>query len=164
MKYFIITVFIVLSIQARSQDFMRSAGIRGGVSSGITYRGFLNPQLAYEGLLSFRNNGLQFTVLRQHLEPAFWKLSDGFFILYGYGGHAGYTNSYTYTRIYKTVHHSGNTFSPLVGLDGYLGVEYHFPGIPLQAGLDYKPFLEMSIHEYFQLSAWDVAFTIKYKF
>ena len=164
MKQYIICALLVFSIQASGQDFMSSAGIRGGLTSGITYRGYLNPELAYEGLLSFRNNGIQFTVLRQPFEPTLWHISDGFFVSYGYGGHFGFTNSHTYTQFNKTVHNPGKKFSPLLGLDGYLGIEYHFPGIPVQMGLDYKPFFEMSLREYFQMSAWDVAFTLKYKF
>lgn len=86
MKQYIICALLVFSIQASGQDFMSSAGIRGGLTSGITYRGYLNPELAYEGLLSFRKNGIQFTVLRQHFEPTLWHISDGFFVSYGYGG------------------------------------------------------------------------------
>ena len=164
MKHYIITALLVISIQASGQDFMRSAGIRGGLTSGISYRGYLNPELAYEGLMSFRNNGLQFTLLRQHFRPALWHISDGFFISYGYGVHIGFTNTHSYKHFTKTVHYGEKKFSPLLGLDGYLGIEYHFPGIPVQVGLDYKPFFEMSLREYFQMSAWDVAFTLKYKF
>ncbi len=164
MKHLIIITLLLITLQARGQDFMRSAGIRGGLTSGISFRAYLNPELAYEGLMSFRGNGLQFTILRQHFEPALWHISDGFFVTYGYGGHLGFTNSLSYTHMFRTVHQSGNKFSPLFGLDGYLGMEYHFPGIPVQVGLDYKPFFEMSVHRYFQMSAWDVAFTLKYKF
>jgi len=66
--------------------------------------------------------------------------------------------------LYKTIHRPEKRFSPLIGLDGFLGIEYHFPGIPVLVGLDYKPFFEMSLYQYFQMSAWDVAFTLKYKF
>ncbi|MFC2098712.1 hypothetical protein ACFLTA_08155 [Bacteroidota bacterium] len=164
MKHYIITALLLISIQASGQDFLHSAGIRGGLTSGITYRGYLNPELAYEGLMSFRGSGLQFTILRQHFEPALWHISNGFFAIYGYGGHLGFTNSYSHKHLYKTVHRPDKKFSPLVGLDGYLGIEYHFPGIPVQVGLDYKPFFELSLYEYFQVNAWDVAFTLKYKF
>jgi hypothetical protein len=164
MKQTILILLLFLCLEASGQDFMRSAGIRGGVSSGISYRGYLNPELAYEGLMSFRGNGLQFTILRQHFEPALWHISNGFFATYGYGGHLGFTNSQTHRHLFKTVHRSDDRFSPLVGLDGYLGIEYHFPGIPVQAGLDYKPFFEFSLRQYFQMSAWDLAFTLKYKF
>ncbi len=164
MKHFFITTFLFLAVQVSGQDFMRSAGFRGGLTSGLSFRGYLNPELAYEGLMSFRDKGLQFTVLRQHFEPALWNISDGFFVTYGYGGHLGFTNSITHTHLFRRVHYPEKEFSPLVGLDGYLGIEYHFPGIPIQVGLDYKPFMEMSLFRYFQMSAWDLAFTLKYKF
>jgi hypothetical protein len=164
MKNYIITTLLLISIQASAQDFDRSAGIRGGLTSGLTFRGHLDPELAYEGILSFRGKGLQFTILRQRFEPALLRLSDDFFITYGYGGHIGFTNSHSYQHLYRTIHRADRTFSPLVGFDGYAGIEYHFPGIPVQVGLDYKPFFEFSLRQYFQMSAWDVAFTLKYKF
>ncbi|HEC42065.1 MAG TPA: hypothetical protein ENI20_04475 [Bacteroides sp.] len=164
MKHYILTVLLIISIQVSGQDFMHSTGIRGGLTSGITYRGYLNPELAYEGLMSFRGSGLQFTILRQHFEPALWTVSDGFFVTYGYGGHVGFTNSHTHQRLFKTVHRPDKKFSPLIGLDAYMGIEYHFPGIPVQVGLDFKPFFELSLYEYFQMNAWDVAVTLKYKF
>jgi len=163
-KHYIISVFLIISIQASGQDLMHSAGIRGGLTSGLSYRGYLEPELAYEGLMSFRGNGLQITLLRQHFEPALWHISDGFFLSYGYGGHVGFTHSHSYQHLFKTIHRPEKKFSPIIGLDGFLGMEYHFPGIPVLVGLDYKPFFEMSLYQYFQMSAWDVAFTLKYKF
>jgi hypothetical protein len=164
MKYLITTLIVLVSVQAAGQDFSRSVGIRGGINSGVTYRQFLNPELAYEGLLSFRQRGLQFTILREHFRPAMWQVSDGFFFGYGYGGHLGFTNSHTYTFLNRHFHYARRKFSPLIGIDGYLGIEYQFPGIPVQVGLDYKPFLEMSLHQFFRMSAWDVAFSLKYTF
>ena len=75
MKYLITTTLILLSMEAAGQDFSRSVGIRGGLSSGVTYRQFLNPELAYEGLMSFRKGGLQFTILREHFRPTMWQVS-----------------------------------------------------------------------------------------
>jgi hypothetical protein len=164
MKQGILIGLLVISLQAKAQDYMRSAGIRGGFSPGLTFRGYLDPQLAYEGLLSFRDKGLQITVLRQHFEPVLWNLSDGFFLTFGYGGHLGFTNSYVYQPLFRTVHNPDRKFSPLAGLDGYLGVEYHIPGVPVQMGLDYKPFFEFSLYPFFQMNVWDIAFTLKYKF
>ena len=90
MKQAILLFLLTLAIPASAQDFERTAGIRGGINPGITYRQFLDPSLAYEGLLSFRGEGLQFTVMRQRFEPALWTFSDGFFLVYGYGFHAGF--------------------------------------------------------------------------
>ncbi len=164
MKYLITTTLILLSIQVSGQDFSRSVGIRGGLTSGVTYRQYLNPELAYEGLLSFRESGLQFTILREHFRPTMWQISDGFFVTYGYGGHIGFTNTHSFSFFNRHFHYPKNKFSPLIGMDGYLGLEYQFPGIPVQVGLDYKPFLEMSLYRFFNLSVWDVAFTLKYTF
>lgn len=164
MKHYILIFLLLISIQAAGQDLMHSAGIRGGVTSGLTYRAYLNPELAYEAMLSFRGEGLQFTIVRQKFEPALWNLSDGFFLTYGYGGHLGFTNTNTHRHLYKTIHYTGRKFSPLLGLDGYLGIEYHIPGVPVQVGLDYKPFLELSLYQFFTMTAWDLAFTLKYKF
>jgi hypothetical protein len=164
MKQTILIALLLISLKVAAQDHLRSAGIRGGLTSGLTFRGYLDPQLAYEGLMSFRENGLQFTVLRQHFQSTLWNISDGFFLIYGYGGHLGFTNSHSYELLFRTVHNPDRKFSPLLGLDGYLGMEYHIPGIPVQVGIDYKPFFELSLYQYFQMSAWDLAFTLKYKF
>jgi hypothetical protein len=164
MKYLILTTLLFISLQAAGQDFMHSAGVRGGISSGLTYRAYLNPELAYEGLMSFRGRGLQLTLLRQRFEPALWQLSDGFFVTYGYGGHIGFTNENSYQHMFKTVHRADKKFSPLIGIDAYLGIEYHFPGMPVQIGLDFKPYFEMSLYQWFRMNVWDGAFTLKYKF
>jgi hypothetical protein len=164
MKQTILIALLLISLKVAAQDHLRSAGIRGGLTSGLTFRGYLDPQLAYEGIMSFRGNGLQLTVLRQHFRSTLWNISDGFFLTYGYGGHMGFTNSQSYEHLFRTVYNPDRKFSPLLGLDGYLGMEYHFPGIPVQVGIDYKPFFEFSLYQYFQMSAWDLAFTLKYKF
>lgn len=157
-------LLLITSVPLCGQETSQTAGIRGGVNSGITYRKFLDPSLAYEGLLSFRGEGIQFTVMRQRFEPTLWNITDGFFLVYGYGIHAGFTNARTYTYLGRNYHYGKNKFSPLLGMDGYLGIEYHFPGLPVQAGLDFKPFIELSLHEFFNMSVWDGAFTLKYTF
>ncbi len=164
MKNKILFILLLFSLPSTGQDYMRTAGVRGGINPGLTYRQFLDPSLAYEGLLSFRENGLRFTVLRQRFEPALWNVSDGFFAVYGYGGHAGFTNTSTYRFINRHYHYAKEKFSPLVGMDGYLGLEYHFPGLPVQVGLDFKPFIEISLYEFFRMNVWDAAFTLKYTF
>jgi len=164
MKHTLLLFLLALSLTVSAQETMRTTGIRGGINSGLTYRQFLDPSLAYEGLLSFRGEGLQFTVLRQRFEPALWNLSDGFFLVYGYGCHAGFTNAHSYKFFNRSYHYGEDKFSPLLGMDGFLGLEYHFPGLPVQVGPDFKPFIELSLYEFFRLNVWDGAFTLKYTF
>ena len=164
MKQTSLLLLLFLSLPLFGQDYMRTAGLRGGINPGLTYRQFQDPSLAYEGLLSFRGEGLQFTILRQRFEPALWNLSDGFFLVYGYGGHAGFTNAHTYKAFNRNYHYGTNKFSPLIGMDGFLGLEYQFPGLPVQVGVDFKPFIELSLYEFFRINIWDAAFTLKYTF
>ena len=164
MKQTILPFLLFLSIPLYGQDFMRAAGLRGGTNSGLTYRQFMDPSLAYEGLLSFRGDGLQFTVLRQRFEPALQNFNEGFFLVYGYGCHAGFTNSHTYLIFNRHYHYGTDKFSPLVGMDGYLGLEYYFPDLPILVGVDFKPFIELSLYEFFRINIWDAAFTLKYTF
>jgi hypothetical protein len=147
-----------------AQDYYRAVGTRGGMTAGITYRQFLDPGLAYEGIVSFRNSGMQFTILRQRFEPVLWNIADEFFFTYGYGGHVGFLYSNKFRFFFREIYYDNKKFSPLAGMDGYIGIEYHFPGLPLQIGLDYKPFFDFSFYQFFTLSLGDGAFTLKYTF
>lgn len=164
MKYLALIILLFLTVSLKGQEYFRAVGVRGGLTAGITYRQFLDPELAYEGIASFRRGGLQFTVLRQHFEPVLWRISDEFFLTYGYGGHMGFSYTNTYKYFFKEYYYSEKKFSPLVGIDGYLGFEYHFPSIPVQIGIDLKPFFEFNLMEFFNMSIWDAAFTLKYNF
>jgi hypothetical protein len=159
-------VFLILlfSLTAHAQNYFRAAGIRGGLSSGFTYRQHLDPELAYEGLLSFRRGGLQLTALRQHIQPALFEFSEDFYFLYGFGGHLGFNYTDNYFFMFHEYNYSQKRFSPLVGMDGYLGLEYHISAVPIQIGLDLKPFFEFSIFEFFRIVPWDCAFSVKYTF
>lgn len=163
MKNFIF-IILLFSLPVQAQDYFRAAGIRGGLSSGFTYRQHLDPEIAYEGLISFRKGGLQLTALRQKIQPALFEFSEDFYFIYGFGGHVGFNYTDHYYFMFHEYNYSERRFSPLIGLDGFLGLEYRIPGIPLQAGLDVKPFFEFSIFEFFRIVPWDFAFTVKYVF
>ena len=164
MRFFLIIMLVTAGNIAAAQDFPKAVGVRGGWTAGLTYRQFLDPTLAYEGILSFRNSGMQFTVLRQKFEPALQHISDDFFFTYGYGGHVGFLYSNSFKFLFREIHYDSNRFSPLIGVDGYLGIEYHFPTLPFQVGLDYKPFFDFSLYQFFHLGLGDTAFTLKYTF
>jgi hypothetical protein len=160
----LIYLILMFGLPAAAQDYTRAAGLRGGLSSGLTYRQHLVPELAYEGLLSFRHGGLQFTVLRENIKPAAFEFSEDFFFTYGYGGHVGFNYTDHYVIMFHEYNYYERRFSPLIGVDGYVGLEYRIPVIPIQAGIDLKPFFEFSLFEIFRLVPWDFAFTIKYIF
>ena len=160
----LIFLFLFFSLPVYAQTYFSAAGIRGGYSSGFTFRQHLDPGLAYEGLLSFRKEGLQLTALRQIIQQAPFEFSEDFYLIYGYGGHVGFNYTDHYYFMFHEYIYSDKRFSPLVGIDGFLGLEYHIPTIPMQVGVDVKPFFEFSIFEFFRIVPWDFAFTIKYIF
>jgi len=157
-------LILLFSLPAAAQDYSKAVGLRGGLSSGFTYRKYLEPEIAYEGLLCFRQGGMQFTIMRQNFRPAMFEFSEDFYFTYGYGAHVGFNYTDNFHIMFHEYTYYEKRISPLVGIDGYAGLEYHIPVIPIQVGIDMKPFFEFSIYEIFRLVPWDLAFTIKYIF
>ena len=73
---FITILMIILSLPLISQEYDRAIGIRGGVTSGFTYRQFLDEEVALEGLLSFKRGGIQIMLLREIHQPGLIEFSD----------------------------------------------------------------------------------------
>jgi len=162
---FFLTVLIGTVNFLSAQESQREAGIRGGITSGITYRHYLEHNFSYEGLLSFRQNGLQFTLLRQVHEQTLFDVADNFFLVYGYGAHAGYFFASDYKMfINNRVYYHERRFSPVAGIDGYAALEYRLSSFPVSIALDFKPFFEVSAYQFFNISIWDMAFAFKYRF
>jgi len=156
---------ISISICATAQYYGREAGIRGGITSGLTYRQYLEDNFSYEGLLSFRKSGIQFTLLRQIHEQTLEDISENLYMVYGYGAHAGFFYDSDYKLFfYNQVYLPERRFSPVAGLDAYAALEYRLSTFPLTIALDYKPFFEVSTYQFFKISIWDLAFAVKYRF
>jgi len=152
-------------ISGSAQDAGKEVGIRGGITSGITYRQYLEHNFSYEGLMSFRKDGLQFTLLRQIHEQALLDVSENLFVVYGYGAHAGFFYDSDYKMfIYNRIYYPERRFSPVVGIDGYGALEYRMSSYPISFALDYKPFFEVSTYQFFKISIWDMALAVKYRF
>lgn len=166
MKPLILIIACIISMASFAQDRKHEIGIRGGESSGIFYRGFIDEGHAIKGLMSFRNNGMQLTALYEKYDPVFCKKTSGFFLYYGVGGHFGYT------RWNKRYHHPGqpDTYyydyvaSPVFGIDGIIGLEYRIESIPLSLAFDYKPFLEVLGEHFFDVHFGDFGFSLKVRF
>jgi hypothetical protein len=165
-KFLLSMVLTTLIVSLQAQGFSREAGVRGGLTSGFTYRVFLDDYLSYESILSFRQSGMQLTLLRQiHEHGSMVELGNNFHVLYGFGGHLGFffTDKYRPFGI-NELYYPQKKFSPVFGADANVAVEYRMDSYPLVFGLDYKPFFEFSFHEFFKIRLWDLAFTIKYRF
>ncbi len=165
MKKLLLPILLLISFSLEAQYSGREVGIRGGITSGFTYRQYLEDNFSYEGLLSFRKDGLQFTLLRQIHEQTLFDVSDNLFLVYGYGAHAGFFFDSEYKLfMFNHVYYPERRFSPVVGIDGYGALEYRLSSFPLTIAFDYKPFFEISTHQFFKISIWDMAFAVKYRF
>ncbi|MCK4919764.1 MAG: hypothetical protein KAS71_01885 [Bacteroidales bacterium] len=161
----IIILSFLLTSSVLGQNILREGGLRGGQTSGFTYRHYINEYLSYESILSFRKSGMQVTLLRQlHEQESIIDIGYNFHFLYGMGGHAGFFFTDKYSSLGYENYYSQKIFSPVIGIDAYAAIEYHLNSYPLIFGIDYKPFFELSVYQFFNMSIWDTSFTIKYRF
>jgi hypothetical protein len=153
-----------LGTAAWSQYYTREVGLRGGYSSGITFRANLADQLSYEGQLVYRNKGAIFTILRQqHIEIGMDKNGNWEF-LYGMGAHAGFYFTDSYRIFWKEIYYGQQLFTPVVGVDGYVGIDYSLEVIPMSFGCSFQPHMEISLAQIFGINLWDFALHVRYKF
>jgi hypothetical protein len=145
MKNFIICTCIIASFllisqksNAQQSDYYRAAaGLKfGGYENGISFKFFTTKDVALEGVLGFRNNGIVITGLYEiHIE-AFGVRELKFY--YGAGAHIGSIGSGTYQRF------GGSTqvytkSQILLGADGVFGLEYFIPRSPIAVSVDLNP-------------------------
>jgi hypothetical protein len=164
MKYFTILVIILLCPYIYCQNYTRSAGIRAGTATGFTYRQYIDEESAVEAIINYTKRGLRLAALKQYFKPAFYEITDNLNFAYGYGAHIGlyYTNKFNILN--KSYKLEEWRFSPVFGLDGYLGLEYNIREFPVILGIDIKPFFEFSTSRFFYIFLDDTALSLKIRF
>jgi len=164
MKKLYTLILLCLSATAFSQMEVKEVGIRGGYSSGVTFRVNLEDALSYEGQLVYRDHGAIFTVIRQeHLEMGMDRHGNWEF-LYGFGAHAGFYFTDSYRIFFREVYFGREIFTPVIGFNGYVGIEYQLVDAPVSFGVTYQPFMELSLKQLFGVNFWDFGFSVKYRF
>jgi hypothetical protein len=103
-------------------------------------------------------------MLRQkHLEMGMDKHGNWEFI-YGMGFHAGFYFTDSYRIFYKEIYYGQDLFTPVVGMDGYIGIDYSLETIPMSFGISYQPFMEISLRQIFGINLWDFGLHARFKF
>jgi hypothetical protein len=128
---FIFIMTIAFVAVAGAQDYKTSLGLRLGTGSGFTVKHFINSNAAIEGLLLTRWHGFDITGLYEVHNIAFD--TDHLNWFYGGGAHIGF-----YDGDYVEWGSPGTIYN-VFGIDGIIGLEYSFPGAPINMGLDLKP-------------------------
>ena len=162
----IFTVLVFYTQNSGAQNYTRAAGLRGGVSPGLIYRQYITEdEHAFEFLINIKEwKQMSLTALRLQFEPAQNTVSDNLWFGYGYGVHIGWDYSDNYTLLFNKFHFDNKAVSPILGVDGYICLEYRVREFPLILGADYKPYFEFSTRQFFGMSVGELGFNIKVQF
>ena len=120
--------------QANGDTYKTAIGVKF-YPTGVTIKTFMKPNLAFEAIGYFWERGTRITGLFEYhysLTPSGrlkWYI--------GPGAHVGF---------YKQDFFDGGTS---VGIDGVLGLDYKFPGIPINVSLDWQPSYEFGNYDGF---------------
>ncbi len=155
---------ILISGTVCAEDYGTGIGLRlGGLSSGLSIKGFVNSTSALEGIASFgRHSFIATGLYEKHFEiPG----AAGLNMYVGAGGHLGffgYRGSYFYKKKneYFYVYDEGRT-AVVPGIDVIIGLEYKIKDVPLAIGVDIKPFIDFFDGSGFY---FDGALNIRYVF
>jgi len=163
-KIYTILILCLSGYGLYAQNYTRAIGIRGGMTSGITYRIHTSESMVNEMILKIKSKQMNFTFLRLSMEPNAFGYSPRLILTKGFGGHIGYGYNDRFSTIRGDIVYSKNRYYPVLGFDAFLGLEYQIPEFPVVLGIDYKPFFEFSTLQIYKLYIWDIAFAIKYRF
>jgi hypothetical protein len=147
-----LVLLLICSIQLDAQDYKTALGIRmssrgPAVNNSVTFKHFMNPKLAIEGLFTFDKKAAIGALLEIHNEmPS----TEGLKWFYGAGAYLGFDSDKT------------NTNRALMGAQGVVGLDYKFSNLPLNLTLDWKP--ELNIIDNINFEPAAVGFTIRFTF
>ena len=164
MRNLYIIILLCLSTSVLSQYQAKEVGLRGGYTSGLTFRVNLAEDLSYEAQLGYRDHGAIFSLIRQqHQELGMDRLGNWDF-LYGFGAHAGFYFTDSYRIFFREIYFGREVFTPVLGFNGYLGIEYALVDAPVTFGFSFQPFMEISLKQLFGINLWDFGFNVRYRF
>jgi hypothetical protein len=133
MRILLAIAAFLLALAATAQNYNKAIGIKFPVGVGVTYKKFITPKAAMEfqalaGKESFTLVGLyEFHFPFTKTEGLSWYVGPGI--------HAGfYKNEYQKTYSSKMD----------LGIDGVLGLDYKFNGLPINVSLDWQPSLSFT--------------------
>ncbi|MFH1121310.1 MAG: hypothetical protein V1775_15940 [Bacteroidota bacterium] len=122
----------VAALSGKTQNYATGVGLRLGYFTGVTIKHFITGSNAIEGIASVRWGGFAVTGLYEWQKPIRGAVNLDYFL--GLGGHIGVWGN----RYYWYKDERNGTFT-VIGIDLIAGLEYTFPQVPFNVGLDWKP-------------------------
>lgn len=166
-KIIILFLIILSGTLAQSQEVRSSLGLRGGGTSGISFKYIDADDTGFELIAGWREGGFRLTGLLQRYKPVATQKVPNLYLVTGIGGHAGYVRYDACNAYYGDYNYYYSYYTqtkPVIGIDAMAAAEYHFESIPLQLSIDYKPYMEFFGQKTFRLDLWDFGFSIRYMF
>ncbi|MCC5921123.1 MAG: SH3 domain-containing protein [Cyclobacteriaceae bacterium] len=136
------------SVTSQATDYQTAIGLRGGFTSGVSIKHFLNSNMAVEGVVGSRWSGLSLTGMLQWHSPRALDV-DGLTWVYGVGARVASYNARTFYRFGSrcndpnnprcyTFYDRGESLTAF-GIVGIGGLEYKIPDVPITVSLDIVP-------------------------
>jgi len=134
----------MMSCSTIFSQYGNAIGIRGGETTGLTFKKFSGTSAAFEGIASVWYKGLSFTVLYEKYLPAFGAPNLNWY--FGGGTHIAFkTGTSTLNTFGQRRYHYRDGGLGL-GVDGIFGLEYKMPSAPVAISFDFKPFIEFNTY------------------
>lgn len=127
-KLFFVSILMtgfLTTVNAQQEN--TSVGLRLGYDNGITLKHFFRPSSAGDFIVAISPNYFMLTGLYEYQRPIPDVRNLDWYI--GAGAHIG--------GIHKHKDRYSNSF--LIGIDLIGGLQYRFPGVPINVSLDWKP-------------------------
>ncbi|MBN1387713.1 MAG: hypothetical protein JW965_04655 [Bacteroidales bacterium] len=163
-----LTASLLLSHSPAEAQFAEShLGVRGGMYGGIYYQNIIpagTAETSFFAMISASRESVRATVLKLTYETSLSEIADNLFFVWGYGGHAGFSvtdHTYFLGRKYQFEY---SRFRPLMGMDGWAGLEYRFITVPFSIGLNLKPYFELMFPGFVSMVPGDIGLTFAYTF
>ena len=147
-RLFILFTLLTIGTALFSQEYQSAVGLRIGSSLGVSYKKFLEPKKAIEGILSlniFHRDEMKIELTGVYLFH-FGLNVDGLKAFAGPGASAG---------IYV-----GDSSGFLMSIEGMAGFEYKFHSSPVALSFDWNPKIQMIKNA--GLKGDSFAFTLRY--
>jgi hypothetical protein len=164
MKRILILSGLMFAGSVFAQNYTRDAGIRVGDYFSATYRQYPDDEHATEVMLFIGRGGATLTILKEYFTPALRHISENLYFQHGFGAHLGFRYLNHYKVLNRTYQLEDWRFTPLLGVNGLIGLEYRFPDFPVMVGFDMKPYFEYSSIQIFSIYLKSVGVSIKYRF
>ncbi len=164
-----IFALVLVICRTEAQETRKQAGFRFGNTTGFTARIITEDNFAFEGILGFRNGGMQLYGLFESRKLLDLNRVDNMYLYFGGGAHIGFVRWNEYDQYYDPYHnyyddnyywHYGAAF----GIDGIIGMEYVFKSAPISLAVDFKPFFELYGPFLLRVNFWDFGFHVRYNF